>query len=95
LMKFVSGFQSGIYLDKVALWEGNFIKAYLPRRDREAVVCNLLPEPLIELNSTPKLLRTLDTACRTKHRDKVLLNAHHRVSRQLHDRLHLEVAQRD
>jgi hypothetical protein len=94
-MKFVSGFQSGIYLDGVALREGNFIKSYLPRRCREAVVRNLLAEPLIELNSPPKLLRTLDTACRTKHGDQILLKAHHRVSRHLHERLHLEVAQRD
>ena len=94
-MKFVSGFQSGIYLAKVALWEGSFSKAYLPRGHGEAVVCNLLPEPLIELNSTPKLLRALDTACRTKHRDEVLLKAHHWVPRHLRDSLRLEVAQRD
>ncbi len=36
-MKLVSGFQSGIYLDEVALREGNFIKSYLPRGHGESV----------------------------------------------------------
>jgi hypothetical protein len=94
-MKFVASVQSGIYVEKIALWKGNFIEADLPSADSEAVVRNLLSEPVIELNSTPKLLRSFETACRTKHRDKVLLKAHHWVLRRLRESLHLEIAQWD
>ena len=79
LAQVIPGFERGIDLRGVGLWECNFVELQLSLTRAEPVCHGPLPETRIEPEAKPGLLRPLHTTRCSKRCDEVTVKARLRV----------------